>query len=196
MPKKPLEEEVRLLSMVDVLEPLSEEELEELARRAPDTNLEQGEIFYTPDERGEKLFLLKKGRVRVYRVDPEGQELTLSVAEGGTILGEMALTGQHLPQLYLQALDPSLVVTLKRRDLEHLILANPEVGLRLMRLLSERLYEAETRLAELTHKEVPARLASLILRLVESEGVMTRGGYRHVGATRSLRATPTSSWPP
>jgi CRP-like cAMP-binding protein len=64
--------------------------------------------------------------VRVYRVDPqEEQELTLSVAERGTILGEMAFTGQHLLGVYLRAIEPSLVVALKRRDLEHLILSNP-----------------------------------------------------------------------
>jgi len=174
----PLEEEVRLLSMVDVLEPLSEEELEELARRAPDTHVEQGETIYTPEENSERLFVLKRGRVRVYKIDPEGHELTLSVVEDGTILGEMALTGQHLPGVYLQALKPSVVATLKRRDLEHLILKAPEVGLRLVRLLSERLHETETRLAELTHKDVTARLASQVLRLRENEGVITGEGCK------------------
>ncbi len=172
-----LGEQVRLLSMVDILEPLSQGQLEELAHRAPEHEVEPGKILYTPNEDDERLFLLKKGRVRVYRVDPEGQELTLSEAEGGTILGEMAFTGQHLPGVYLRAIEPSIVVNLRREDLEHLILSNPEVGLGLVRLLSERLHETETRLAELSHKEVYARLASQVLRLIESEGVRTVEGY-------------------
>ena len=44
----PFEEQVRLLSMVDILEPLSREELEKLARRCLDTQIERGEIFYIP----------------------------------------------------------------------------------------------------------------------------------------------------
>jgi hypothetical protein len=40
----PLNEQVRLLSMVDILEPLSREELEELGRRAPDSHLQEGEL--------------------------------------------------------------------------------------------------------------------------------------------------------
>src|SRR3712207_8201959 len=48
----------------------------------------------------------------------------------------------------------------------------------MVRLLSERLRQAEVRLAELAHKQVPARLASLILRLSASEGIVTRGGIR------------------
>ncbi len=167
-----MEEQVRLLSMVDILEPLSEEELQGLAWRTPDINLKQGEVFHTPEERGEKLFVLKKGRVQVYEVNSEGRETTLSVVEDGTILGEMALTGQSLSGVYVRALEPSVIAALKRRDLEYLILSNPEVGLRLVRLLSNRLRQAETRLAELTHKDVPARLAGQILKLVESEGVV------------------------
>jgi CRP/FNR family transcriptional regulator, cyclic AMP receptor protein len=91
-----LKEEVRLLSMVDILGPLSDEELEDLAKRAPDTFLEQDDILYTPKESTERLFILKKGRVQCYEIDEGGNEITLSVVEDGNVFGEMALTGQSL----------------------------------------------------------------------------------------------------
>jgi CRP/FNR family cyclic AMP-dependent transcriptional regulator len=49
----------------------------------------------------------------------------------------------------------------------------PEVGLRITHLLSERLRRYETRLEDITLKGVTARLASLLLLLLESEGVIT-----------------------
>ena len=173
----PFDKEVRLLSMAYILEPLSEEELEELARRNLDTRLERGEIFFTPQERGEKLFILKEGRVQIYKTNPQGQEITIVVVEEGMIFGEMALTAQQLREAYARAIEPSIVVSLKREDLENLILRNPRVGLRLIELLSERLRLCEHRLEDISFKEVPARLASLILQLVESEGVVSREGY-------------------
>jgi CRP/FNR family cyclic AMP-dependent transcriptional regulator len=174
------EEQIRLLSMVDLLEPLSREELEEFARRCLDTHVGRGESLYVPQERGERLFILKSGRVQVYEVGPEGREITLSVVEGGNILGEMVLTGQLSSGVYVRALEPSVLCSLRQRDLERLILGNPEVGLRLVRLLSERLRLAETRLAEFTHKNVAARLANQILRFVQSEGVVTREGHYRI----------------
>ena len=45
-----LKEQIHLLSMVDILGPLSEEELEDLAKRTPDTYLELGDVLYTPRE--------------------------------------------------------------------------------------------------------------------------------------------------
>jgi len=167
-----LEEEVKLLSMVDILEPLSEEELEELAHRCPDRRIEEGELLYTPGDASERLFILKRGKVRIYRA-AEGAEITLAVVDEGTVFGEMALTGQHLREAYAQAMQPSLALSMGRDDLEHVISKNPKVGLRVAQLLSERLHLYENRLEDLTLKQVPARLAGLLLRLCESEGVMT-----------------------
>jgi CRP/FNR family cyclic AMP-dependent transcriptional regulator len=173
-----LKEEIRLLSMVDILGPLSEEEMEDLAKRAPDTFLEQDDILYSPENGTERLFILKKGKVQLYEIGDGGDEITLSVVEEGNVFGEMALTGQSLKGLYVRALTPSTVVSLRREDLEHLIMKKPEVGLRLVRELAERLHDYERRYADIVGKEVPARLATQILALVASEGVVSSESYR------------------
>lgn len=167
------EERIRLLSMVDIFEPLSKGEIKQLNGQLPDRRLQRGEIFYTPEDRSERLFVLQKGRVRVYQMTPQGREFTLAVVETGTIFGEMALTAQRLQGAYAQALEPSQLSMMRREDLERLILEKPEVGLQITRILSERLHRYEIRLGDITLKDVPSRLASLILLLVESEGVMT-----------------------
>ncbi len=171
-------EKIRLLSMVDVLEPLSEEELEEFSRRVPDAHIEQGQIFYAPEGRSEALFMLKKGRVRIYKVTPEGWEFTLAVVEAGMMFGEMALTAQRMWEAYAEAMEPSDICILRNADLERIVRGNPEVGLKMIRVLSERLRLCETRLEDITLKNIPARLASLILQLAASEGIMTPEGPR------------------
>ncbi len=175
---EPSAERIRLLSLVDIFEPLSEEEIERLNGQLPDRRLEGGEIFYGPHDRSERLFLLQKGKIRIFRTTPEGRELTLAVVEAGTVFGEMALTGQQLEGAYAQAMEPSQVSTMAREDLERLVLEKPEVGLKIMQVLSERLRRYETRLEDVTMKDVRSRLAGIIVLLVESEGVRTGTGYR------------------
>jgi CRP/FNR family transcriptional regulator, cyclic AMP receptor protein len=131
-----------------------------------------GEFLYTPSDPSERLFVLKRGKVRIYRI-AEGGEITLAMVDEGTVFGEMALTGQHLRETHAQAMEPTLVLSMGRADLEHFISKNPKVGLRVAQLLSERLRLYENRLEDLTLKGVPARLASLLLMLSEGEGVMT-----------------------
>jgi CRP/FNR family transcriptional regulator, cyclic AMP receptor protein len=174
-----LEDKVRLLSMVDVFESLVRQELVELAHRARDTHLVPGEVLGRPQEEGnEELYVLKEGRVQLYVRIPNGGEVTLSVVEGGSIFGELALGGLRSGEVYARALVPSLVCSLKTEEVQRLIESNPQVGIAMVRLLSERLREAEVRLAELAHMQVSARLANLILRLSTSEGIMTREGIR------------------
>ncbi len=172
------EEKLRLLSMVDILEPLSREEIKELSHRIPDTYVKRGQVFYTPNETSEKLFMLKQGRVRIYRVGPDGREITLTVVSPGTVFGEMSLTAQRLENAYAEAMEPSVICAMKRYDLERLVMEKPKVGLKVMSVLSERLSLVEDRMEDMALKEVPARLASFVLQLVESEGVVTREGYK------------------
>jgi CRP/FNR family transcriptional regulator, cyclic AMP receptor protein len=171
------EEELKLLSLVDILEPLSREELAGLNWKHLDTHVESGETFFTPMDLCETLFILKKGRVRVYKMAPDGREFTLAILQSGTIFGEMTLTAQRLRNAYAQAMEPSDITTMCRADVENLILNKPKVGLQLVHLLGERLYVYETRMEYLSLREVPARLANLILLLIESEGVRTRTHY-------------------
>src|SRR5215208_5254537 len=170
------EEEIHLLSRVEILEPLSEEDLRGLLRRSLDTHLEAGETFFTPEDTSERLFILKRGRVRIFR-QSDARELTLAEIEPGMIFGEMALTAQRLRGSYAQAIEPAVLISMSRADLDTEIEENPKggnrVGNRLVHLLSERLAAYESRMDNLTLKEVPARLANLILLLREGEGVKT-----------------------
>jgi CRP/FNR family transcriptional regulator len=166
-----MEKEEKFFSRVDILGSLSSEEVEQLERRTPEVYLDRGQTFYTPAYASRILFLLLEGRIRLYKA-VGGQELTLEVIEAGTIFGEATFAGR--PQgVYAEALEPSRVALAGLDGLERLVRTRPEVGLKIIELLSERLYLYGSRMADVALREVPARLASLVLRLVESEGVVT-----------------------
>jgi CRP-like cAMP-binding protein len=80
---------------VDIFEPLSTQEIEQLNGQLSDVHLEPDEIFYSPQDRSERLFVLWKGRVRIYKTT-DRREFTLATVEAGTVFGEMALTAQKL----------------------------------------------------------------------------------------------------
>ena len=170
-------ERIRLFQMVDVFESLSASEIERLDERLPDARLETGDIFYSPGDPSEKVFILRRGKARIYKVADDGREFTLAVVGAGTMFGEMTLTAQRLQGACAQAMEPSEVSMMLREDLERLILEKPQVGLQIAHLLSERLRRYEIRLEDITLKDIPTRLASMILLLVEAEGVVTSEGY-------------------
>ena len=164
--------QAELLSLVDILEPLSQEDLAELAARCSDIRLKKGEDLHRSEEHDGGLFLIKEGRVRIYKLSPMGKQLTLVLLSAGT-----ALSSRRLQGLHAQALEPSVIAFMKREELEHLIHKNPEVGLRLADLLAERLRLMDERMSDVIHKEVTARLASLIVQLLGEEGIVVGKEY-------------------
>jgi CRP/FNR family transcriptional regulator len=186
------EEQVELLCGVDIFEDLPKEEvrevLDDLLERHAEIDLGAGEVFYTPRDPDGRLFILKQGEVRIYKMEGS-REFTLEVVDAGTVFGEVAFTEHRLRDAYAQSTEPSILLAMERSDVERLILQKPKVGLRLVSLLSERLRYYETRIEDVTLKGVPARLASLILFLIQSEGVQvpeeiripTRYTHEHLG---------------
>ena len=172
-----LRQKVRLLSLVDVLEPLSAEELERFARRTPTMHLRNDQLFHTPARRGGPLLLLLEGRVRIYKLTA-GKELTLSIVDAGALSAEGALTAQQLQGVYARTLEPSTAALVSQDQLRRLVRHEPEIGMRLVESLSERLSVYADRLADLGRKSVRGRMAGLVLALIWSEGVVGREGYR------------------
>jgi CRP/FNR family transcriptional regulator, cyclic AMP receptor protein len=173
----PIERRLKLLSLVDVLEPLSEEELKDLAKRCTHISLQGGDDFYRPELHDGGLFLILEGRVRVYHTAaPAGKETTLDLLGSGTVLWARSMELMSDQAVHAQAVGSSVLAFMGREDLEHFVLNKPEVGLRLMDLLAQRLGSSNERMAEVAHKDVLSRLASQILRLLESEGVVDRRG--------------------
>ncbi|WP_047864768.1 Crp/Fnr family transcriptional regulator [Rubrobacter aplysinae] len=166
-------EDHTLLSKSEIFVPLSEEDLRDLGRRVPDMGLAKGQLFYSPWHRGESCFVLLEGRMRIYRLR-EAREVTISVVQPGQLFGEAALAGLRQGS-YAQALESARVAILGRKTLRALVTDRPQVGVKVMELLAWRLNVHEDRLEEIGLLEIPARLACLLVRMVEDEGVPKDG---------------------
>jgi CRP/FNR family cyclic AMP-dependent transcriptional regulator len=177
----PLKELEHLLAKVDILEPLPPEELERLALLSSSMRLEAGQAVALDEDR-ETLLLLASGRVRVHEPSTTGggPDLTFSMVEDGTVVGQSGFALRLSRILRVEALQPSTMLVLRWEDFEELVLRNPEVGIKTIRLLSERLAACEGRLSDLIRKEVPARLAGVILSLSEHQGIVTGNGSRRI----------------
>jgi CRP/FNR family transcriptional regulator, cyclic AMP receptor protein len=174
-----MDEKLGYLSDVDLFRDLSERDMVELDRMTTITSVSRGRVFYQPEDVGEVLFLIKEGRVQLYRISPEGKKLVIATLGPGTLFGEMALLGQQMHNAFAEALDDCLILVMSRADLERLILNKPVVGLRMLEITGRRLNDAEARLEDMAFKGIPARLASLLLRLAAERNSNDIVGLTH-----------------
>jgi CRP-like cAMP-binding protein len=170
-----LEEQELLLANVDILKGLPQGELDYVAARSQHVHLARREsLALGEDLRG--ILLVVSGRVRVHEPSPIGPDLTFCVLEGGTVVGQTGPSHRPSLVLHVQALEPSVLSVVGWEDFEKLVLRRPKVGVKTIRLLVERLAVYEHRLSEQIRKEVLARLAGLILRLSEPQGLVAGEG--------------------
>ncbi len=194
-PPSPDPGRAELQGAVDILQDLSEREIDEMLSGTSMRTADRGTVFSEAERSPEALFLLKSGRVELYRQSPEGKKLTLAIVESGTFFGEMSLLTQRLAGTSAVALEDSEVCTLGRRDVESLMLDHPSVAFRLIEALADRLQHTSEALVEMAFNDVTGRVAALLLRLADEETDEVVG-YSHqdlaamVGCLReSLTAT-------
>ena len=171
-------ERVKLLSEVDLLEPLSAEQLELVAQRTLNRRFQKGESVYIPGDASEVIYLLLTGRVRLYGMVRQ-RELTFDVIRAGNVFGEVSLT-ERTQNEHAQTLEDSQVGLLALNTFWHLVRENTEFNVRVIRMLGERSRMARSRMTDIALKGSPARLAALILDLVQGEGVVTREGHYRI----------------
>jgi CRP/FNR family cyclic AMP-dependent transcriptional regulator len=130
----------------------------------------RGQILYSQEDRAEVLFLLKRGRVQLYRLTPAGKRLELATIEPGTFFGEMPFLGESLRHAFAEAAEDSLICVMSRADIERLMRERSEVALRMIEVLGRRLALCEARLEEMAYRSVPARIAAVLMRLSQGQG--------------------------
>jgi len=163
-------EKLTLLSSIQLFRDLSPDELAKMDNQLTMSTCQTGKIFYMPEDSGEVLFLLKKGRVQLYRIAPNGKKIIVSMLGPGAIFGEMSLVGQGMHNTFAEAAEPCVLCVMSRSDVERLIREKPNVAFRFVEAMGSRLTQLETHLESIAFKSISVRLAALLLRLDEEQG--------------------------
>lgn len=172
-----LAEKLGLLSELTLFAGLSEADIAAIGHATTMTHCVRGQQILSPDDPPDRIHIIKKGRVRVYRMTPDGKQLTLDIFEKGTILGDMGLLGQdRLPEAYAEAIDDGVICTITPDELRKLIERFPVIGVNVIRHLSRRLQAAERELEAMAYQRVDQRLARRLLDLAGRFGVTTDRG--------------------
>jgi CRP-like cAMP-binding protein len=160
------------LQAMQVFAPLSPDEWTWLQETTAMISCERGRTVYGPDDPGETLFFIKKGKVNLYRLTPDGRKLVTANLGSNSIFGEMGLTGQRMYGCFAEATEDCLLCVLSRSDMQALVRRNPDVGLLLLAEVQERFQQREAELESLAFRGLPARLAALLLREMDATGTV------------------------
>lgn len=143
---------------------------------------------------GDRFYLLRKGRAKVYLGDDHGREVILSILEPGDFFCEMAMIDDEPCSANVMSLEESEFVSIGKADFQQVMASSPDMAKRLLQSLAQRLRESNQQIESLALKDVQARVEQALQGLAKPEGseLVIPVGITHrdiaamVGASREM----------
>ncbi len=157
---------------------LSKNELQEMSQKTRMEEIKKRRPIYFPGDPSNTVYLLKKGRVKISNIAPNGREVTFEILEPGELFGELEVLQEAPRETIAEALDDTLICAITREDFDHYLKTHPDMTLKLTKLIGLRLRRIHNRVEDLVFRDVPSRLAHLLLELRKTEGVVEGEGTR------------------
>jgi CRP-like cAMP-binding protein len=151
--------------------------IDRLAALAVKRNFGKGEVVFSQGERGEALYGVASGRVRISATGTGGQEVFLSIMEPGDTFGEIAVMDGLPRTAGATALDQTRLIVINRADFLHLLEQEPNLAIHLLKLLCRRLRWTSELVEESAFLAGPARLAKRLLVLASLHGRLTEPSH-------------------
>lgn len=168
-----------LLARTEVFADLEPRELEQLAQVAVPRSWERGELLFREGDAGDSCYVLRSGAIVLTRGHDDGRVIALAELRAGSMFGELALFGGERRSATAEAVEPTEAVALLRPDIQRLVRSHPDIALKLLSAMADRVRKTNERLLQQSFQTVAGRVAGTLLtqaRARAAEG----GGERDV----------------
>lgn len=156
---------------------LPPEVAESIAGRLRMLHCERGTTLIDHEGRGERLYIVKQGRARLYRLTSDGKKLVIGIAGPGATFGELSLLNESMAGTFAEAIDDCTFCVMSDEVLRSVVATHPSFALRIIEYLGQRLHDAEAALERVAFHSIPARTARVLLDHADSNGHVE--GFSH-----------------
>jgi CRP-like cAMP-binding protein len=169
------------IEIVPIFSNLTQEEMLEIAAITRDKTFEKGEAVYMVGDKGEKLYVIHTGRVKISRISANGKEQVIRVIGPGEFMGELSLFSSIPMTDNGEALESTTMCIIEGSKLKELMKKYPSIAFKVMEELSNRLEKAENLIENINLHSVEQRLAQALLSISEGKKEallkMTKGDF-------------------
>lgn len=145
-----------------------------------------GEMIFAEYEPGDSFYLIQAGRVKISKIVGD-IEKTIDILQPPEIFGEMAILEGAPRSATAQAVDTVKVLEFNRANFEVLMMGNPQIALRLLKLFTKRIWDQKRRFMILTLEDPQAKIADVFLMLAETSAAI--GAGEQDGEKREFKVT-------
>ena len=158
------------ISLVPIFNHLDGNQMDEIMKVMHKISYKKGEIIYRAGEDSDTLYIVSKGKAKIYRLSESGKEQLIRILHVGEFTGELALFNESIHEAYAEAMESLEVCRMKRSDLQEILIKYPSISLRILSELSNRLGEAEKQTTRFATEKVETRIALFLAECIDDKG--------------------------
>ena len=162
---------------------LTDDELDRLIPLLSERRFDARQLLFSAGEVPERVFLILKGRVKLYHTSSNGKEVIIDIAGKGDLVGDMAILEGADHTVYARALEQTVVVTICWDDFFYLVQRSPRLAFTMAELMARRLAGVQRTLMNLVSKPVSGRLADALLDRVDGDDLRLGLTHEELGQT-------------
>jgi len=166
----------QILKATPLFAALDESEVNSMAERCGSRAFAAGEMLFAEGEPCKGLYIVVSGRVRIFKTAATGREQVLTVEGPGASVAELPVFDGGSYPASGAAMERTEVLFISRADLRALCLEKPEVSLKMLQVVGQRLRRLVGIIEELSFTTVRHRLISWLLRAASTEGRRSERG--------------------
>lgn len=168
---------IEALKGIPLFSAIGAEDLCELARHVTRRHYRQGEIIFHRGDFGSTLHIIETGNVKISITSEDGGEVVLTYLGHSDFFGEFAVLDEKPRSATATAVEATQTWALERADLLEFLKWYPQVAIRILAVVTQRLRDLNSRLEEIVSSDPSARLANTLLKLVRTHGCETPQGW-------------------
>ncbi|HKL13193.1 MAG TPA: Crp/Fnr family transcriptional regulator [Halanaerobiales bacterium] len=149
---------------------LNEEELQIVNEISRVKKYKKDEIIFFEGEKGDYIYIIKKGQVKMLKMNQNGDEQILNIFKKNDILAEVIVFDKENYPATAIALNDVELFAIDSQKLFNIFLDHPQITVKVMKVMSARLRRAQQNIRDFGLKDSKSRLASLLFHLAEKHG--------------------------
>lgn len=157
------------VSLVPIFNHLDQEQMAEIMKATRPVSYKRGEAVYREGDQSDSLYIVSKGKIKIYRLSESGREQLVRILLPGDFTGELALFRESIHESYAEAMSDTDVCMITRADLQEFLMKYPSISIRILSEFSNRLATSEKQTTRFATESVETRLALFLTECMEDE---------------------------
>lgn len=155
------------LVSVPIFNHLELEELTKITNLIHSKTYEKGELIFSYGQKSDTLYILRKGQIKTYYLSENAKEHILRILYPGDFIGELSIFLDEDNTAYAEAMTHVELCTIKKEDISKLMMDYPNIGMKIINELSQRLKRSEKQSSWIATEQVEKRLALYLLEFYD-----------------------------